>query len=202
MVRATYWYTPLEANDVAHNLRQAAEGMLPAACKALRLWNPAMRLVWFAPETQEERTERIRWRDEQLPPDMRGRDDLPDELLESSQMLALLKREAERGEPVRIESEEGRLRGCFIGRYPDVVFISARETRTIVEAASTVARECFHLAQHARQVGSLRRIQRQTGRKPDLRAMYEGQAEPFAYYAVANLEWHPQQWSTAKEPRG
>lgn len=197
----TCWYTPVDAEDVAENVRQAAEGMLPAACKALRLWNPGIRLVWFAPETEEERTERIRWRDEQLPTYMRGRDDLPDAFLESSATLALLKRESERGEPVRIESEEEHLRGCFIARYPDVVFVSASETRSIVQAASTVARECFHLAQHARQVASLIRIQRETGRKPDLRIVYEGQAEAFAYYAVANLDWYPEQWNPA-EPRG
>jgi hypothetical protein len=200
-VSDTYWYTPVDAENVAENVRQAAEGMLPAACKALRLWNPAIRMVWVAPETEDERTERIRWRDEQLPPDMRGHDDLPDALLESSAMLALLKRESERGEPVRIESEEEQLRGCFIARYPDVVFVSASENRSIVQAASTVARECFHLAQHARQVASLIRIQRETGRKPDLRIIYEGQAEAFAYYAVANLDWCPEHWNPA-EPRG
>ena len=111
---ATCWYTPVDAENVAENVRQAAEGMLPAACKALRLWNPGIRLVWFAPETEEERTERIRWRDEQLPTYMRDRDDLPDAFLESSARLALLKRESERGEPVRIESEEEHLRGCGV----------------------------------------------------------------------------------------
>jgi hypothetical protein len=197
-VSATYWYTPVDAEDVAEDIRRAAEGMLAAACKALRLWDPGIRLVWFAPETEEERTERLRWRDEQLPPDMRGRDDLPDALLESSAMLALLKRESERGEPVRIESEEEQLRGCFILRYPDVVFVSASETRSIEQAASTVARECFHLAQHARPDALLIRIQRETGRKPDPRIIYEEQAETFAYYAVANLEWYPEQWNPAE----
>ena len=201
LVSATCWYTPVDAEVVAEDVRQAAERMLPAACKALRVWNPGIRLVWFAPETEEERTERIRWRDEQLPPDMRGRDNIPDALLESSAMLALLNREIECGEPVRIESEEEQLRGYFLARYPDLVFVSASETRSIVQAASTVARECFHLAQHARQVASLIRIERVTGRKPDLRMIYEGQAEAFAYYAVANVDWYPEQWNPA-EPRG
>jgi hypothetical protein len=197
-VSATYWYTPVGAEDVAEDVRLAAEGMLRVAHVPLRLWDPGIRLVWFAPETEEERIERIRWRDEQLPPDMRGREDLPEALLESSAMLALIERESERGEPVRIESEEGQLRGCVIPRYPDVVFISAIETRSIVQAASTVARECFNLAQHARHAASLVRIQRETGRTPDLPSVpKDGQAEAFASYAIANLDWYPEQGLSA-----
>jgi hypothetical protein len=38
------------------------------------------------------------------------------------------------------------------------------------------------------------RIQRETGRTPDLPSVpKDGQAEAFASYAIANLDWYPEQ---------